>query len=27
LFLNDETFIDQGVYPFTDPDGKIRQFS
>lgn len=27
LFINDESFIDQGEYPFTDPSGKERKFS
>lgn len=27
LFLSDDTFIDQGVFPFTEPSGNIRKFS
>jgi hypothetical protein len=27
LFTDDNTFVDQGEYPFTDPSGKQRLFS
>ncbi len=27
LFITDDTYVDQGVYPFTQPEGKIKNFN